>query len=87
MNFASRIALSAVAALTVAVTPTYSTIGPFGCSAPVVLDATTNVWNEFTLHPNTIYRAIVTNAVANLTDPGEKAKALKVANTGTFALM
>ncbi|KAI0136248.1 glycoside hydrolase family 6 protein [Xylariales sp. AK1849] len=54
------------------------------CSAAVELDATTNVWTSYTLHPNVYYRAEVEAAAANITDATLAAKALEVADVGTF---
>jgi cellulose 1,4-beta-cellobiosidase len=85
MTFAPRVALFAIAASALVVTHAYSAFLPVGCSAPVVLDATTNVWKDFTLHYNDLYRTVVTDAMADLTDLRGKAKALRVANTGSFA--
>ena len=34
----------------------------FGCDAPIVLNASSNVWKDYTLHLNSIYRNIVTDA-------------------------
>ena len=33
-----------------------------GCSSAVTLDASTNVWKKYTLHPNKFYRDEVTKA-------------------------
>lgn len=56
---------------------------PGGCSAPVELDATTNVWENYSLHANSFYRSEVEAAAANMT--GEAAEAaLRVADIGTF---
>lgn len=58
-----------------------------GCDAPVKLNSSENIWKEYKLHPNIIYRNTVTNAAENITDPSMKARALRVANTGTFTWM
>jgi cellulose 1,4-beta-cellobiosidase len=56
---------------------------PGGCDAPVELDASTNVWTDYTLHANSFYRAEVEAAAAEMS--GEMAEAaLKVADVGTF---
>ncbi|CAJ2502638.1 Uu.00g100320.m01.CDS01 [Anthostomella pinea] len=54
------------------------------CSSAVTLDATTNVWDSYTLHPNSFYRAEVTAAVANLSDASLSTAAAKVADVGSF---
>lgn len=58
-----------------------------GCSAAVTLDATTNVFSNYTLHPNNFYREEVTAAIANLSDQSLAAAAQVVADTGTFLWM
>lgn len=57
------------------------------CSAAVTLDATTNVFSKYTLHPNNFYRQEVTAAIANLSDQSLAAAAKVVADTGTFLWM
>lgn len=54
------------------------------CSSAVSLDASTNVWDSYTLHPNSFYRAEVEAAAANISDSTLAAKALEVADIGTF---
>jgi cellulose 1,4-beta-cellobiosidase len=54
------------------------------CDAPVRLDATTNVFQQYTLHPNSFYRAEVEAAAAQISDAALKAQALKVADVGSF---
>ncbi|KAI2630031.1 1, 4-beta cellobiohydrolase [Xylaria nigripes] len=54
------------------------------CDAPVTLDATTNVWTSYTLHPNSFYRAEVNAAVEALTDPTLSTAAAAVADVGSF---
>jgi cellulose 1,4-beta-cellobiosidase len=56
---------------------------PGGCSSAVKLDAKTNVWTSYTLHPNSFYRAEVEAAAAQMSS-SDAAKALKVADVGTF---
>jgi cellulose 1,4-beta-cellobiosidase len=56
---------------------------PGGCSSAVQLDAKTNVWTSYTLHPNSFYRAEVEAAAAQMSS-SDAAKALKVAEIGTF---
>lgn len=54
------------------------------CSANVSLDAKTNVFSKYTLHPNSFYRAEIQAAAAAISDSTLKAKALKVADIGSF---
>ncbi|ETS87644.1 hypothetical protein PFICI_01472 [Pestalotiopsis fici W106-1] len=54
------------------------------CSSAVSLDASTNVWSSYTLHPNSFYRAEVEAAAANISNSTLAAKALKVADVGSF---
>ncbi|EMR66709.1 putative exoglucanase 3 precursor protein [Eutypa lata UCREL1] len=54
------------------------------CAAPVELDASTNVFSEYTLHANTFYRSEVEAAAEAITDAALKASALKVADVGSF---
>ncbi|KEY66721.1 hypothetical protein S7711_06769 [Stachybotrys chartarum IBT 7711] len=56
---------------------------PGACASPVRLDATTNVWREYTLHPNSFYRAEV-EAAAEQMQGAEREAALRVADIGTF---
>jgi hypothetical protein len=56
---------------------------PGACSSAVKLDAKTNVWTSYTLHPNSFYRAEVEAAAAQMSGD-EAARALKVADVGTF---
>lgn len=56
---------------------------PGACSSAVKLDASTNIWTSYTLHPNAFYRQEVEAAAAQMTgDDAERA--LKVADVGTF---
>ncbi|KAL2144041.1 hypothetical protein VTI28DRAFT_9652 [Corynascus sepedonium] len=55
-----------------------------GCEAAVTLDASTNVFEQYTLHANNFYRAEVEAAAEAITDSSLKEKALKVADVGTF---
>jgi cellulose 1,4-beta-cellobiosidase len=52
--------------------------------AAVTLDASTNVWKTYKLHPNKFYRDEVNAAVGNLSDSSLAAAAKKVADIGTF---
>ncbi|KAI1762885.1 glycoside hydrolase family 6 protein [Hypoxylon sp. FL1150] len=54
------------------------------CDAAVSLDASTNVFTKYKLHPNTFYRAEVEAAVAAITDASLKTAAAKVADVGSF---
>lgn len=58
--------------------------GTGGCSSAVTLDATTNVWNKYKLHPNKFYRQEVTAAAAKMTNKELASAAAKVASIGTF---
>jgi cellulose 1,4-beta-cellobiosidase len=53
------------------------------CSSAVSLDAKSNVWKKYTLHPNTFYRKEVEAAAAGMSG-SEKDSALKVADVGSF---
>lgn len=55
-----------------------------GCASAVTLDATTNVWAKYTLHPTAYYKAEVTAAIGNLSDKSLANAAAVVAGTGTF---
>jgi hypothetical protein len=57
------------------------------CDTSVFLDASANVWNDYRLHRNNIYQRIVLSAAENFTDPAEKQKATRIAETGSFAWM
>lgn len=54
------------------------------CSSAVKLDAKTNVFKKYTLHPNSFYRSEVEAAVAQMSDSSLAASAAKVADVGTF---
>lgn len=54
------------------------------CSSAVTLDASANVFKDYTLHPNTFYRSEVTKALDAITDSALKASAAKVADVGSF---
>ncbi len=55
-----------------------------GCSSAVTLDASTNVWKKYKLHPNQFYRKEVEAAVAQMSDSSLSAAAAKVADVGSF---
>jgi cellulose 1,4-beta-cellobiosidase len=54
------------------------------CASAVTLDASTNVWKKYTLHPNNFYRKEVEDAVAQMSDSSLAAKAKKLADVGSF---
>ncbi|KAH6617319.1 1, 4-beta cellobiohydrolase [Chaetomium tenue] len=54
------------------------------CASAVTLDASTNVFKKYTLHPNNFFRAEVEAAVEQISDSALAAKAAKVADVGTF---
>ncbi len=54
------------------------------CDAPVNLDASTNVFQKYTLHPNAFYRSEVQAAAQQITEASLKEQALKVADVGSF---
>ncbi|KAJ0339178.1 hypothetical protein COL922a_004710 [Colletotrichum nupharicola] len=53
------------------------------CSSAVSLDAKTNVFSKYTLHPNNFYRAEIQAAAAGMSGT-LKEQALKVADVGSF---
>ncbi|AEO59280.1 glycoside hydrolase family 6 protein [Thermothelomyces thermophilus ATCC 42464] len=55
-----------------------------GCASAVTLDASTNVFQQYTLHPNNFYRAEVEAAAEAISDSALAEKARKVADVGTF---
>ncbi|KAL2162441.1 hypothetical protein VTH06DRAFT_7354 [Thermothelomyces fergusii] len=55
-----------------------------GCASAVTLDASTNVWKQYKLHPNNFYRAEVEAAADAISDSTLAEKARKVADIGTF---
>jgi hypothetical protein len=61
--------------------------GLTSCDAPVILNASVNVWNDYRLHRNNIYHDIIVRAVENFTDSTEKQTATRIAETGSFAWM
>lgn len=54
------------------------------CESAVKLDASTNVFESYTLHPNSFYRAEVEAAIGDLSDPSLAEAAAKVADVGSF---
>jgi cellulose 1,4-beta-cellobiosidase len=81
-------ALLALAAMAVAAPSSTSKEEPrqasSACSSAVSLDASTNVWKKYTLHPNVYYRKEVEAAVKNIADSSLAASAAKVADVGSF---
>ncbi|KAJ9156357.1 Glucanase [Pleurostoma richardsiae] len=55
-----------------------------GCSSAVSLDASTNVFQKYTLHANKFYRDEVNAAVEQLSDSSLATAAKEVADVGTF---
>ena len=55
-----------------------------GIAKPVSLNASTNIWLDYTLHPNSIFRAKVEAAAKHIEDGELRQKALRVAEIGTF---
>lgn len=58
-----------------------------GCEAPVYLDASTNVFKDYKLHPNSIYRKRAEASAEIINDAELKSRALKIANAGQFVWM
>jgi cellulose 1,4-beta-cellobiosidase len=56
---------------------------PGACTSAVTLDASTNVWDSYTLHANSFYRGEVEAAAAEMSGAAAEA-ALRVADIGTF---
>lgn len=54
-----------------------------GCQ-PALLDAATNIWKNYTLHPNPVYQRQVLEGAARIQDADLKTKALKIADVGSF---
>ncbi len=57
------------------------------CTSAVTIDASSNPWKKYTLHPNIFYRKEVQAAVANVQDSSLAASAAKVADVGSFLWM
>ena len=75
---------AAVLALATAAHALPSRMQKRACESAVTLDASTNVFESYTLHPNSFYRGEVEAAVADLSDPSLAAAAAKVADVGSF---
>jgi cellulose 1,4-beta-cellobiosidase len=58
-------------------------VGDNACS-DVHLDAKTNIWTKYTLHPNIFWRDEVQAASKKASDATIAKKALALENTGTF---
>ncbi|KAI0437557.1 glycoside hydrolase family 6 protein [Xylaria telfairii] len=54
------------------------------CTVPAILDAHENVWKNRTLHPTSLYRLKIEQAVAAIKDEELKERASGVADFGTF---
>lgn len=54
-----------------------------GCDAPVELDATTNIWEQYKLHANNFYRSEIELAMEDMSED-LAAQAAQVADTGSF---
>jgi cellulose 1,4-beta-cellobiosidase len=53
------------------------------CASAVSLNAKTNVWKQYTLHPNSFYREEIEAAAENMS--GElREQALRIADVGSF---
>lgn len=83
MKFSQSAVLAAFAATALAA-PSEPRAVSAACSSAVTLDATSNIWKKYTLHPNTYYRQEVAAAVKNLSDQSLATAAAKVADIGTF---
>lgn len=57
------------------------------CDSPVSLNASTNIWKEYKLNPNILYRRKVEAAAEVINNVNLKEKAQKVADAGTFTWM
>lgn len=60
---------------------------PSACTEPVVLNASENIWLNYTLHPHSLHRPYYLAAAELINDTKAKSQALKVAETGTFLWM
>lgn len=58
-----------------------------GVCPDVDLDTETNVWENYTLHQNSLYAQKVMAAVANIKEPALQEAASKVAKVGNFVWM
>ena len=61
-----------------------ATVSKRACSSPVRLNAKSNVFKQYTLHPNSFYRSEVEQAVKDISDPSLAEAAAKVADVGSF---
>jgi cellulose 1,4-beta-cellobiosidase len=88
MKISQSAVLAAFAAAAIAApsptTPQKPRQASSGCSSAVTLDASTNIWKKYTLHPNSFYREEVEAAVKQMSDQSLAAAAAKVANVGSF---
>ncbi|KAI1778174.1 glycoside hydrolase family 6 protein [Hypoxylon cercidicola] len=65
-------------------TPRAATKVQAACSSAVSLNAKSNVFSKYTLHPNTFYRSEVAKAVEAISDASLKTSAAKVGEVGSF---
>lgn len=75
---------AAVLALATAAQALPSRVAKRACDSAVTLDASTNVFQSYTLHANSFYRGEVEAAIENLSDPSLADAAAKVADVGSF---
>ena len=75
---------AAVLALATAAHALPSRVTKRACDSAVTLDASTNVFQSYTLHANSFYRGEVEAAIENLSDPSLADAAAKVADVGSF---
>ena len=75
---------AAVLALATAAHALPSRVAKRACDSAVTLDASTNVFQSYTLHANSFYRGEVEAAIENLSDPSLADAAAKVADVGSF---
>lgn len=60
---------------------------PSVCTEAVTLDATKNIWLNYTLHPQDVYRTQYLAAANLINDTEQRERALRVADSGTFLWM
>lgn len=71
-------------ALATAATALPSPVHKRACDAAVKLDASSNVFKQYTLHANSFYRGEVDAAIPNLKDTSLAEAAKKVGDVGSF---
>lgn len=87
MKFSHSALLALVGAAVATPSPFRAKPRQAGCSSAVTLDASTNVFKKYTLHPNNFYRAEIEAAIQNLSDQSLAEAAAKVADVGSFLWM